>query len=214
MYFYCRWYESLLALPKWVIDSRLPRFRLPEWTRDFEIFTCLWCYTSCVGGHIPTFRENLSVPSVKTKQFFLDCSINANLSDKVVSKRQYIAINLHCVTAQKTEGLNLNIGRSLNSHKRPCSCHRLATNHLPVRGQTKDNFLVTTAAGVWSWPFAPYGVEVTKLWSLATAPNVFKAPCLTKLRNKSVLTSTTSSRKVTLSEQQDWWKRWNIHRKI
>jgi hypothetical protein len=40
--------------------------------------------------------------------------------------------------------------------------------------------------------------DIQNCVTLATAPDVFKAPCFTKYRNNSVLTSTINSRKMTV----------------
>jgi hypothetical protein len=97
----------------------------------------------------------------------------------------------------------LNIGRSLMSHKRRC-VHTVAW--LPTIIISEDQLEIFPSHYRDRSVKLTVSSGVTKLYSLSTAPKVFKAPCLTKYRNNSVLTSTTSSRKVALSEQRELMK--------
>jgi hypothetical protein len=64
-----------------------------------EILAVLGCYAALVGSYLPTFRDNLSVPSSKVKQTIWPLK----LGHMVVSKRLQLRIRQLCITFQNTE---------------------------------------------------------------------------------------------------------------
>jgi len=78
----------------------------PITPEDFKICALLTFYAVYSGNSIPTFRENLSVPSSRIKKsnnnYFSYTSGTLKWDRKVVLKRRYGNTIVHCVIIQKS----------------------------------------------------------------------------------------------------------------
>jgi len=47
----------------------MPNTSTTPFTHIYEIFTLHICYAALIGSYLPTFRDDLSIPSSRIKQF-------------------------------------------------------------------------------------------------------------------------------------------------
>ena len=51
-----------------LMDTSVVKHNMLKMKASFGIFAYPGCYTSLIGRHLPTFRDNVSVPSLRAKQ--------------------------------------------------------------------------------------------------------------------------------------------------
>jgi hypothetical protein len=62
--------QSIVAISAWHVRKILHIYVISDTRRGVnEIFALLRCYATYIGGYLPTFRDNLSVPSSRVNQY-------------------------------------------------------------------------------------------------------------------------------------------------